>query len=147
MYDNELDGQVFKATEDIKRGDPLTLSYGKNCNTKLLLTYGFVLEDNEWNDVTILVHLRKNDPCLEFKTKLVKDKKDYRNFDVFADLKHESVQDFISFVRLAIADDVKSLNFDDKEKTMFSGVELENDVWNEIKSICFRLLSGFETTY
>ena len=48
-------------------------SYGRKCNSRFLLNYGFVVEDNDANEVNITVTSDPNDPLLKLKEDLVKD--------------------------------------------------------------------------
>lgn len=41
---------VIHATRDLARGDEVAVSYGWRCNSRLLLAYGFCLEDNADNE-------------------------------------------------------------------------------------------------
>lgn len=144
-YDDERDGQYFYATKDIKRGEPIHLSYGEKCNTKLLLSYGFVVDDNINNEIPIIVRLNAEDPYYEFKLKV--NGKDYMEFNVKRNLKDKQVNDFIKFVRLCGSDDLVNLAFDTNQQTKYSGVDIEFKMWNTITTLCNQLLSSFQTTY
>lgn len=48
-------------------------SYGRKCNSRFLLNYGFVVEDNDANEVNITVTADPNDTLLKLKEDLVKD--------------------------------------------------------------------------
>ena len=39
-------------------------SYGRKCNSRFLLNYGFVVEDNDANEVNVIVEACQNDPLL-----------------------------------------------------------------------------------
>ena len=39
-------------------------SYGRKCNSRFLLNYGFIVEDNDANEVAISIYIDKSDPLL-----------------------------------------------------------------------------------
>lgn len=41
-YDEAREGYTVSAVDEIKRGEPVCISYGDKCNTRFLLNYGFV---------------------------------------------------------------------------------------------------------
>lgn len=42
-------------------------SYGKKCNSRFLLNYGFIVLNNDGNEVAVKVLFNKNDPTLKLK--------------------------------------------------------------------------------
>lgn len=48
-------------------------SYGRKCNSRFLLNYGFVVEDNDANEVQIAVQIDLTDPLLNLKQDLIRD--------------------------------------------------------------------------
>ena len=70
-YSNELKGFVVEATKEIKKGDQIYFSYGRKCNSRFLLNYGFCLENNTENEISFNVTMREDDPLLEQKKKLL----------------------------------------------------------------------------
>jgi hypothetical protein len=48
-------------------GEPLTLSYGPLCNSKLLLFYGFMLEGNPYDVLPLSLGLDDDDPLCAAK--------------------------------------------------------------------------------
>ena len=55
MYSDEKEGFIIEADEPIGRGQMVFDSYGRKCNSRFLLNYGFILEDNDANEVAISV--------------------------------------------------------------------------------------------
>jgi histone-lysine N-methyltransferase SETD3 len=54
---------VIEACEDIARGDQIYDSYGKKCNTRFLLNYGFINLNNDGNEFPFKIALDEiNDP-------------------------------------------------------------------------------------
>lgn len=61
-YSDEREGFIIEATDDIKRGQQVYDSYGKKCNTRFLLNYGFINLNNDANEFPLVVRLRLDDP-------------------------------------------------------------------------------------
>jgi len=54
---------VIEECEDIERGDQIYDSYGKKCNTRFLLNYGFINLNNDGNEFPFKIALDEiNDP-------------------------------------------------------------------------------------
>lgn len=50
MYDEKRNGFVVEAMEDHKRGDEIFNTYGRKCNTRYMLNFGFSFEENDANE-------------------------------------------------------------------------------------------------
>jgi len=66
-YDQEKAAFVIKAIDDIPRGEQVYDSYGKKCNSRFLMNYGFIAEDNDGNEVAVKIGYRKDDPLRKAK--------------------------------------------------------------------------------
>jgi histone-lysine N-methyltransferase SETD3 len=53
---------VIDALEDVKRGEQIFDSYGKKCNTRFLLNYGFINLNNDANEFPFKIQLETADP-------------------------------------------------------------------------------------
>lgn len=76
-YDDKRAGFIIEACDDIARGDQVYDSYGRKCNSRFFLNYGFINMNNDANEVPINVFLDKNDAGYEVKLKLINEKKDF----------------------------------------------------------------------
>jgi len=75
-YSDSLQGFVIEACEDMKRGLPIHDSYGKKCNSRFFLNYGFINIPNEGNEISLKFSLDKvNDPMFEKKLMLLNNSK------------------------------------------------------------------------
>lgn len=70
-YDDDRKGFVIEACEDIHRGDVVYDSYGKKCNSRFFLNYGFINYPNDADEVPILISLDPADPGYEIKGSLI----------------------------------------------------------------------------
>ena len=54
-YSDEKEGFIIEACENIPRGAPVHDSYGKKCNSRFFLNYGFINHNNDANEVVFNV--------------------------------------------------------------------------------------------
>ena len=103
-YTDDREGFIIEALEDIKRGDQIYDSYGKKCNTRFLLNYGFINLDNDANEYPLNVELDTFDVNHQQKVEILSGTTK-RLFRVQADLEEPIVSRFISFVRFQVFDE------------------------------------------
>lgn len=48
-------------------------SYGRKCNSRFLLNYGFIVEDNDANEVAVTIPANRADPLLSIKEEMMQD--------------------------------------------------------------------------
>lgn len=70
-YSDEKQGFVIEACEDISRGSPVYDSYGKKCNSRFFLNYGFINLNNDGNEVNLKISLDQKLEGYEVKMKLL----------------------------------------------------------------------------
>jgi histone-lysine N-methyltransferase SETD3 len=74
QFDDSLQAFTVVSLQEIHSGDQVYDSYGRKCNHRFLLNYGFSVENNVEsdgfcpNEVPILVEMRKSDPLFEAKS-------------------------------------------------------------------------------
>ena len=72
-------------------------SYGKKCNSRFLLNYGFIVENNDGNEFPITVELNSNYPLFSYKTNLLNSNKDLKKtFRLPGNLSEQVFNEFIS---------------------------------------------------
>ena len=79
-------------------------SYGKKCNSRFFLNYGFINLNNDANEVPMLVYLNKNDPSFDVKLKLINETKAFTKFRVVDNLEEKVMSEFISWLRFVVFD-------------------------------------------
>ena len=109
FYSNEKEGFIIESLEDIPRGEPIYDSYGKKCNSRFFLNYGFIVLDNDANECALKVTYRPNDSCIELKEKMVGDALNNKIFRVMASVEEEVVVEFINYIRFTEIRDSNSL--------------------------------------
>ena len=70
-YTDEREGFIIEALEDIKRGEQIFDSYGKKCNTRFLLNYGFINLDNDANEFPLTVIIDQSDKFYQQKVEML----------------------------------------------------------------------------
>lgn len=99
-YSDEKKGFIIESLEDIQRGDYVYDSYGKKCNSRFLLNYGFIVLDNDGNEVALKVSYKSDDPCLKTKITLLKDNhQQTKTFRVMASLEEDNTIEFLNYLR------------------------------------------------
>ncbi len=81
-------------------------SYGKKCNSRFLLNYGFIVTNNEDNEYPFNVELTPKHPLYSYKLNLLVPVKDTKKvFKVHTDFTAQVVTDFFSYLRFICFDE------------------------------------------
>lgn len=163
-YCDEREGFIIEATDDIKRGQQVYDSYGKKCNTRFLLNYGFINLNNDANEFPLVVRIKPDDPTFADKYKMIKE--DCRTFRVMTDFCEPVMAKFLSFLRFTeyegnlnifhLMQDQwerkKDVDSDDEEgfdlvfkaeKVLPQSVKLEIKIFETIKQLCQTALDKY----
>jgi histone-lysine N-methyltransferase SETD3 len=62
---------VIETDEEIERGQMVFDSYGRKCNSRFLLNYGFIVEENDANEVAVTISVDRNDPLMTLKEEMM----------------------------------------------------------------------------
>lgn len=84
----------------IKRGEQIYDSYGKKCNSRFLLNYGFINLNNDANEYPYRVGLLNTDLQFKAKLDLLNGSSINRVYRCQADLREEVTQKMLSWMRL-----------------------------------------------
>jgi len=108
-YEDSRKGFIITTTRSIGRGDQVFDSYGRKCNSRFFVNYGFTLEDNEDNEVMIRVGLPPNDPHYQMKLRMLggREHSARREFQIPASYSHKKVKELFSFMRFVNAVDAE----------------------------------------
>ncbi len=165
-YNEKHKGFIIESKEDIQRGDQIYDSYGKKCNSRFFLNYGFIVENNDANEVPLKIKFDENDDLYSVKLKLVGfvDPKPIR---VCEDLGERNMQHFFSYLRFAEfrGDPMTLYKFqfqqsatkrsdEDDEDTSFQGTNIppisiknEKSVLATMKQLAVEQLQRYPNTY
>ena len=97
-YSNKRRGFIIEALEDIPRGATVMDSYGKKCNSRFLLNYGFYLENNDANEYPFNFVLDEKDPHVGAKRNLIEPYDD-KSLRVMAEHKNKNLIEALGWMR------------------------------------------------
>mmetsp|Transcript_13974 Transcript_13974/g.20442 ORF Transcript_13974/g.20442 Transcript_13974/m.20442 type:complete len:576 (+) Transcript_13974:330-2057(+) len=103
-FDQERQGFIIETLEDVPRGSEVMDSYGKKCNTRFLLNYGFIVRNNDANEYPFRIKLDENDPLFGIKRGLLQGRKN-DVLRVQADLEERVFQEFFGLLRFVLLED------------------------------------------
>ena len=70
-------------------------SYGRKCNSRFLLNYGFIVEDNDANEVAITIPINRLDPMIKMKEDMMQDQfPEFKIFRILEDVEETNVHEF-----------------------------------------------------
>lgn len=98
-YSDELNSFMIQALNDIQENEEIFDSYGRKCNSRFLLNYGFIVESNDSNEFPFTVELNKNSKHFNFKVQLIASKSLSKVFRLQTNVEDDSFTDFLSFLR------------------------------------------------
>ena len=104
-YTDDRQGFIIEALEDIKRGEQVYDSYGKKCNTRFLLNYGFINLDNDANEYPFTVKMADDDQFASQKQEMLSLQNVQRVFRVQTNFEEPIMNKFISFLRFVEFDE------------------------------------------
>lgn len=104
-YDELSAGFVVRTKENIKAGEEIYVYYGNKPNSSFFLFYGFVVDDNANDDVTLNCSRSFKDSLRELKQELVGRKYMECNFRVSRSPDDCKFQKFISHLRFIVFDE------------------------------------------
>ena len=79
-YTDEKEGFVIEAIGDIPRNDEIFDSYGKKCNSRFFLNYGFIVRNNDANEVPLSIYYNAGDKYITHKKEMIKDASEFKKF-------------------------------------------------------------------
>jgi protein-histidine N-methyltransferase len=100
-WDDASDAFVMTAARDLRAGEPVHAGYGRKCNGRLLLSYGFVLDDNPDDEAAVRLSVPRGAPGFEAKLRLLGAASSA--FLVRSDLGSEATRRALAFLRVAHA--------------------------------------------
>jgi histone-lysine N-methyltransferase SETD3 len=106
-YTDDRQGFIIEAMEDIKRGEQVYDSYGKKCNHRFFLNYGFINLNNDANEFPFKVYYEEDadEKITNLKKEMIKDEADFKKFRVVANLEEKIMHEFFSWLRFALYDE------------------------------------------
>jgi histone-lysine N-methyltransferase SETD3 len=104
-YTDDRQGFIIEAMEDIKRGEQVYDSYGKKCNHRFFLNYGFINLNNDANEFPFKIYYEEDDKFVEQKKEMIKDDAEFKKFRVVANFEEKIMHELISWLRFVLYDE------------------------------------------
>lgn len=111
-YSDEKGGFVIEALKDIPRNEQVYDSYGKKCNSRFFLNYGFIVENNDGNEVPIKIFYPESDDKKEMKKEMINDASELKKFRVTDNFNENIMHEFMSWLRFVEFDENITLLID-----------------------------------
>jgi histone-lysine N-methyltransferase SETD3 len=111
-YSDEKGGFVIEALKDIPRNEQVYDSYGKKCNSRFFLNYGFIVENNDGNEVPIKIFYPESDDKKEMKKEMINDASEFKKFRVTDNFNENIMHEFMSWLRFVEFDENITLLID-----------------------------------
>ena len=103
FYSDEHKSFVIQALQEIEPGEQIYDSYGRKCNSRFLLNYGFTVSENEGNEYPFRVEFNKEFPYYNAKLNFIPNKSNLnRSFRVTTAFGQQIVIDFFSYLRFIL---------------------------------------------
>jgi histone-lysine N-methyltransferase SETD3 len=165
-YKEDVKGFVIDVKEAIPRGDEIYDSYGRKCNSRFFMNYGFILENNIDNEVPIKIWLDKSDPLFSAKHKII-EQDDPKTIRVSESPSNKNLEDLFSYLRFTEfqGDPMVLYKFEFQKQTKkrseendfyetyhgtyFPPLSTENEIaaLNKAVKLAKDMLAQYETTY
>eukprot|EP00475_Leptophrys_vorax_P032893 TRINITY_DN5128_c0_g1_i1.p1 TRINITY_DN5128_c0_g1~~TRINITY_DN5128_c0_g1_i1.p1 ORF type:complete len:614 (-),score=186.52 TRINITY_DN5128_c0_g1_i1:64-1905(-) len=148
-FDKAVNGFTITSLKQLHQGDEVFDSYGRKCNHRFFVNYGFSLDDNEDNEVVLKYLLSPEDPLFAIKAKYIG--VENREFQIPANTEHEKTKEMFSFLRIYSTQeqDVKAFSqIKDFKLDNINPVSVNNEICmlREVQDAALRCLGGFDTT-
>jgi histone-lysine N-methyltransferase SETD3 len=104
-YTDDRRGFVIDALDDIKRGEQVYDSYGKKCNSRFFLNYGFINLDNDADEYPFKIFYNPEDKMKQIKQDMIKTQAEFMKFRVVDNLNERIMHELLSWLRFVEYDD------------------------------------------
>ena len=104
-YTDEKKGFIIEAVDEIKRGEQVYDSYGKKCNSRFFLNYGFIVDNNDANEIPLKIYYSANDQFKKMKQDMIADTSEFKKFRVQESLNENIMLEFFSWLRFVEYDE------------------------------------------
>jgi hypothetical protein len=98
-FDEERNGIVYEALDEIPENIEITSSYGSKCNSRFFMSYGFINSNNEdYNQVPLLSYLDTEEFTFKYKVEAINKPKEpvttyYDSYDEYVESFKKEVEE------------------------------------------------------
>lgn len=151
-FDDNLNGFTITTLKACQRGDEVFDSYGRKCNSRFFINYGFTLDNNEDNEAVLKLTLPFNDPHYDMKIRFLggQPTSANREYQVPANYREKKSKEMFAFLRFAHARDEEIVllpsDLSKLEELEPISVRNEINVLKHVRQAAKAILAGFETS-
>ena len=148
-YEDIHQAFIVQAFENIPAGCEVFDSYGKKCNSRFLLNYGFTIENNDTNEIRIEVILVDDGSELFKQKNAILKSNTSRKFNLKRDLEDTQTGLLFSFLRFIVLNENELNDFKNyKAESKLGPVSIVNELMalEKLKKIMYVLLSNYGST-
>lgn len=136
----------FKAMQEIKKGEPIKITFGKKCNTRFLVNYGYIEENNQNNnEVGLDVVLDEKDVFLKERKKILKVDSDEKTIILVLRWQEDEFLELLQKIRILLAENISILI--KISLTEITSVQSEKNSLYFLRDILSKRLKEYPTTY
>ena len=103
-YSDSRGGFIVEANENIAKGEQVMDSYGQKCNSRFLLNYGFIVDNNDANEFPFIVKLTHEYPHYTLKSTNIRER--VHVIRLKAEIIDQNFIDLLAVVRFFVEDDL-----------------------------------------
>jgi len=146
-FDDSRNAFTITTTKRILEHGQIFDSYGRKCNSRFFVNYGFALDFNEDNQVALFFQLPKDDPAAPIKYKILGGNR-IRRFQIAFEHKERCTKKCMSWLRIAhgTIEELPVTKTPDVLKIDPISAANELRVMNEVKKAAVEILAGFDTS-
>jgi len=148
-FDDSRNAFTITTTKRLLKSAQIFDSYGRKCNSRFFVNYGFALDVNEDNQVAVFFDIPKDDPSYQLKTKLLRGT-GTRRFQIAFEHKERCTKKCVSFLRIALAslEELLPLAKKQQDYTIIDPINSQNElrVMGAVAKACDDMLKGFDTS-
>lgn len=153
-FDDQKYGFIITSMKSIQRGEQVFDSYGRKCNSRFFVNYGFSLDENEDNEAVVRLGLPDDDPHYPMKIRFLgnRDINAKREFQIPGSYREKKTKEMFSFLRFIHAKDSELMLLGQTDGFKLDDIEpisLRNET-KVLEHLCEeskRQLARFDTTY
>jgi histone-lysine N-methyltransferase SETD3 len=146
-YDQTKGAFTIVTTKALSKGAQIFDSYGRKCNSRYFVNYGFSLDNNEDNQVAMFFSVPRSDPLYQLKAKLVGANE--RRYQIPFEHKERVTRKCMTFLRVicATAEELEPL-IKAPSLVKIDPISIRNEaaVMRMVAKEAENVLNGFETT-
>ena len=139
-YEDDQNSFIVSSIENLNCGVEVFDSYGRKCNARFLLNYGFTIENNEDDEVKVTLNLDNNDSNYKDKVKILGNST--KKFTLVRNCRNDQSILFFSWIRIMeYTGDVKGIS-------PHSPIMLKNEInmLKKVKQIMKDYLKNYKTS-